>query len=118
MVAFHEDYTALFPGASGPFGRDDGFRAGIVGDSPLGLLFFAHQVRQLAHLGMAAVPIVRVLNPNVQRFSVDVAATPLHPLPQQVLLAIGVHLEGGAFAPRIRRIQSFAVGDATMASLH
>ena len=67
---------------------------------------------------MAPVSIVRVLNPDIECLCGDVAATPLHSLPQQALLAISVHLERGAFAPCVRCVQSFAVGNAPVAALH
>lgn len=118
MVTFHEDYTTFLAVASGAFRVDDSFRPGIVRDSPFGLLLFAHKVGQLAHLGMTSVPIVRVLNPDIECLGGDVATTPLHSLPQQALLAISVHLECGAFAPSIRCVQSFAVGDAPVSALH
>ena len=118
MVTFHEDYTTFLAVASGAFRVDDSFRPGIVSHSPFGLLLFTHQVGQLAHLGMAPVSIVRVLNPDIKCLGGDVAATPLHPLPQQALLAISVHLECGAFAPCVRCIEGFAVSDAPVAALH
>ena len=118
MVTFHEDYTTFLAVTSGAFRVNDSFRPGIVCDSPFGLLLFAHQVGQLAHLGMTSVSIVRVLNPDIECLGGDVAASPLHPLPQQALLAISVHLECWAFTPCVRCIECFAVCNAPMATLH